>query len=108
MSEADVTGTRAEGPQEVLLHRKLGHRRRRRAVRLQISFAVVVFVLVVGERCCGAEVEPLARVADEQFGFVGQAGTLVALEGRPEFLGGEAAVAAPDPRLVAVGKDGDR
>ena len=48
------------------------------------------------------------RVADEQFGFVGQAGTLVALEGRPEFLGGEAAVAAPDPRLVAVGEDGDR
>jgi hypothetical protein len=47
----------------------------------------------------------LAGIADEYLGLVGEAGTLVALEGRPELLGREGTVPPPHPRLVPVGQD---
>jgi hypothetical protein len=50
----------------------------------------------------------LAGIADEYLGLVGQAGTLVALEGRPELLGREGTVPPPHPRLVTVGQDRHR
>ncbi len=56
MAEADITGTRAEGPQEVLLRGDPeGRRCERRTVRLQETVAVFA-----GDGGGGAEVETLA------------------------------------------------
>ncbi len=57
MAEADITRTRAEGPQEVLLRGDPeGRRCERRTVRLKETVAVAVFA---GDGGGGAEVEPL-------------------------------------------------